>query len=190
MGPTSTWSFFRRLVALVEANVTQPGMTPSDPFNVDGTAFRLKWSPVPPEEPPDVSNLPPADYATLMFHTVKYHLGFWAQIIHEPVYLARLAQFESSPHEVARRHRLWFIEHLLILAFGASFTTDTGPLLKPAGSAFAARALSLIPDFAQLHEDGIDAVEVLALAALYCHSVDMRVSAYQFVRLPSCFYLL
>lgn len=181
MGPTSTWSFVRRLVALVEHHLPRAPDTPPDPFNTDGTAFRLKWAPLHPEAIPDVDHLPPVDYSLYLFHTVKFHLGNFFDIIDEPVFLSRLAQFETNAQETARTHRLWFAEYLLVLAFGESFMVNSGPGMAPAGTAFAARAMALIPDFAQLHDEGLLSIEVLSLAALYFHSIDMRVSAFQYV---------
>lgn len=186
MGPTSTWSFFRRLAALVEQTLSRTPDTPPDPFNTDGAALRLKWAPLRPDETPDVTSLPPVDYALYLFHTVKFHLGNFSQIIDEPMFLARLGQFETNAAEVARAHRLWFAEYLLILAFGESFLNGPGPDRTPAGSGFAARAMSLIPDFAELHDEMLLSIEVLSLAALYFHSIDMRVSAFQYVSSIVC----
>ena len=181
LGPTSTWSFFRRAVALAEQR--QPPSQPTSPdiFGVDGDAFRLRWVPQPPEAVPDLANLPPVDYALCLFHTVKFHLGQFAQIIDEPTFLAHLEAFDGKALEVAQTQRLWFAEYLLILAFGEAFTAQAGPTLVPPGSNFAERALAVLPDFAQLHEEGLESIEVLALVALYFHSIDMRSSAYQYV---------
>lgn len=175
------WSFFRRAVALAEQR--QPPSQPTSPdiFGVDGDAFRIRWVPQPPEAVPDLANLPPVDYALCLFHTVKFHLGQFAQIIDEPTFLARLEAFDGKALEVAQTQRLWLAEYLLILAFGEAFTAQAGPTLVPPGSNFAERALAVLPDFAQLHEEGLESIEVLALVALYFHSIDMRSSAYQYV---------
>ena len=44
--------------------------------------------------------------------------------------------------------------------------------------------MSLLPDITGLWKDPILAIEVLALIALYFHSVDMRDSAYCYVSAP------
>ncbi|EEU48333.1 uncharacterized protein NECHADRAFT_23096, partial [Fusarium vanettenii 77-13-4] len=181
LGPTSMWSFFRRAVALAEKRQPLSQLTSPDIFGVDGDAFRLRWVPQPPEAVPDLENLPPVDYALCLFHTVKFHLGQFAQIIDEPTFLARLEAFDGKALEVAQTQRLWLTEYLLILAFGEAFTAQAGPALVPPGSNFAERALAVLPDFAQLHEEGLESIEVLALVALYFHSIDMRSSAYQYI---------
>ncbi|CAG9989116.1 unnamed protein product [Clonostachys byssicola] len=181
MGPTSTWSFFRRLVALIEHNVSQPTGSPSDPFNNDGTIFRIRWNAVPSDQHPRVDQLPPVDYSIFIFHTVKFRLGLYSHIIDEEGFLATLGQFETNPQEIAHRNRLWFAEYLLILAFGESYTTHAETTPTSTGAIYASRAMAVIPEIGQLHEEGLLAIEVLALAALWFHSVDMRVSAYQYI---------
>ncbi|KAH7141759.1 hypothetical protein EDB81DRAFT_797575 [Dactylonectria macrodidyma] len=181
MGPTSTWSFFRRVITLIEQCSPPSAHSPSEPFNTDGTAFRLTWVPRAANEIPDISDLPPPDYALYLFHTVKFHFGPLFQIVDEPVFLFRLKQFESNSLELVQTHRLWFVEYLLVLAFGEALTSKKGPSPTPAGSGFAARAMALMPDFAQLHDEGLLSIEILALAALYFHSIDMRVSAFQYI---------
>ena len=74
-------------------------------------------------------------------------------------------------------------QYLLVLAFGEAFLYRDAPAPAPAGSAFAARAMALLPDVPQFHDEGLLAIEVLALAAIYLHSIDMRVPAFQYVSL-------
>ncbi|KAK2592766.1 hypothetical protein QQS21_009538 [Conoideocrella luteorostrata] len=179
MGTTSSWSFHRRLHAMLEQVTPREPFTPPDPFNTDGTAFRLRWVPAHPDHAPDVGNLPPHDYSLYLFHTVRFHLGHLFTVVDEPSFLHRLEEFEKNPVEVATENRLWFAEYLLILAFGVAFKADGGLADAPAGCEYASRGMALIPDTAQLHEEGLLSIEVLSLAALYFHSIDMRSSAYQ-----------
>ena len=152
MGPTSTWSFFRRVVALVEqSHPLFPG-SPPKPFNTDGTAFRLHWSATSADQPLDISDLPPADYALYLFHTVKFHLGQLFPTIYEPLFLHRLSQFEGDPLETCRTQKLWLVQYLLVLAFGEAFLSHDAPNPAPAGSSFAARAMALLPYVSQLHD--------------------------------------
>lgn len=181
MGPTSTWSFFRRAVSLVERrHPIFPG-TPFEPLNTDGTAFRLRWSALPADQIPEIGDLPPPDHAMYLFHTVQFHLGQLFPTIHEPVFLHRLSQFEIDPLGVCRTQRLWLAQYLLVLAFGEAFLSRDAQAPAPVGSAFAARAMALLPDVTQFHDEGLLAIEVLAMATLYFHSIDMRVSAFQYV---------
>ncbi|KAH8674253.1 hypothetical protein BX600DRAFT_227513 [Xylariales sp. PMI_506] len=181
MGPTSTWSFCRRTLALVEQRLPEIQAMPRDPFNNDGAAFRLKWTTVANEAVPDVSNLPPTDYAIFLLSTVKFHLGSYFQLIDEDLFIRNTNQLEKDAARVAQHQRLWFAQYLLVLAFGQAFLTHSDSNTSPAGSNFAARAMALIPDVAQLHEEQSLAIEVLALAALYLQSIDMRVAAFQYI---------
>lgn len=181
MGPTSTWSFCRRTLALVEQRLPQAHPTPPDPFNTDGAAFRLKWVAIPPDEAPDIRNLPPLDYALYLFHTVKFHLGPYFQIIDENNYMHHFKRLETDVAGLSQSERLWFAEYLLVLAFGQAFLSHPTTGTEIPGSDFAARAMALIPDLAQLHDEEMLAIEVLSLAALYFQSIDMRVVAFQYV---------
>lgn len=77
-----------------------------DPFNTDATALRLEWAPLRPNEAPDVDRLPPIDYSLYLFHTVKFHLGNFFQIIDEQMFLSHLGRFQTNAQDVARTHRL------------------------------------------------------------------------------------
>ncbi|KAL1639382.1 hypothetical protein SLS58_007963 [Diplodia intermedia] len=163
LGPTSTWSFCRRALMLLEAQAPSPDGL-SAPLNLDGTAFRLRWQPKPMLEPSDLKNLPPMDYAFYLYNTVKYHLGELFGIIDEPYFLAQFERFHKAPWETARAHTLWFTEYLLILAYGKAFLAPSNHSgTAPPGSEFAARAMALLPDPAQLHDEGMLAIEFLAL---------------------------
>lgn len=181
MGHTSTWSFIRRVISLIEEYSPPNPQTPPEPFNTDGTAFRLTWTPTPLQETPDVSDLPPIDLALYLFHTVKFNLGQFFQLIDEPLFMFRLNELEANPVETAQKHRLWFAEYLIVMAFGKALFSAPSLGSAPAGYEYAARCLAILPDFAQLHDEGLLSVEVLSLVALYFHSIDMRVSAYQYV---------
>ncbi|CAG9998268.1 unnamed protein product [Clonostachys byssicola] len=181
MGPTSTWSFYQRAIATLGQRLPQDQTTPSELFAVDGSAFKLTWVALPPNGIPDLSGLPQTDHGLYMFHTVKFHLGYFSMIIDEPRFLARLHEFEMHPEEVAQSHRLWLAEYILILAFGEAFLNRPSRGDAPAGTALAARALALLPDLPQLHEEGLLSIEVLSLVALYLHCLDMRVNAFLYI---------
>lgn len=187
MGPTSTWAFYRRIIILLEQHIPRSPLTPPDPFNTEGTAFQLEWTPVGPKEIPNLEGLPPADRSIYLFHTVKFHLGELSQLIHGPTFLSVLEKFNANPAQVAHKQRVWFVEYLLVLAFGEAFLAASGSASAPPGSEYAARAMALLPDYAHLHEEGLVSIEVLTLAALYFHSIDMRVSAFQLVSSPGYF---
>ncbi|EMF08398.1 uncharacterized protein SEPMUDRAFT_53749 [Sphaerulina musiva SO2202] len=179
LGPTSTWAFCRR--ALFVLGPHSPGaFDNSAGLNNDGTAFRLRWVTKPSVEPSDLNNLPAADYARYLYDSVKFRLGELFGIVDEANFMSHFELFHRHQWQVASTQRLWFVEYLLILAYGKALLSHPDRSAVP-GSEFAARAMALLPDAAQLHEDGPLAIEVLALVALYFQSIDMRVTAYQYI---------
>lgn len=161
-----------------------PQSSKSIPLAVDGDAYQLHWGHASSEEPPDISGLPPIDYAIYMLNTVKFHLGQLFRLFDEEEFLQNLYEFYDDAAGKVQEARLWYIQYLLILAFGEAFSTP----VKTSGNAhswsiFFTRAMSLLPDITGLWHDPVLAIEVLALVALYFHSVDMRDSAYCYVRL-------
>ena len=180
LGPTSTWSYTRKALALIEQYAPQAG-TPPDPINTDGVAFRLRWKPKADVEQSDLANLPPKAYVTYMLSTVQFHLGELSQLIDQSNFERHLDSFYRDALSTAQYQRLWFVEYLLILAFGKAFLYQAGPVSVPAGCEYGMRALSLLPDPAQMHEEQMLSIEVLALAAVYTQSIDMRMVAFQYV---------
>lgn len=179
LGPSSTWAFCRRALFLLGPH--SPGThDDSALLNNDGTAFRLRWETKTAVEPGDLNDLPAADYALYLYNSVKFRLGELFGIMDEASFMSHFERFHREPWQVATEQRLWFVEYLLILAYGKALLSHPGRSPVP-GSDFAARAMALLPDAATLHEEGMHSIEVLALVALYFQSIDMRVTAYQYV---------
>lgn len=152
-----------------------------DPFNTDGQACRMEWQPLPRGEAPDVSDLPPLDYSLFLFHASKYYFGIMNYLIDEKSYLQNLHELYQNPAAKASTSRLWYAQHLLVLAFGKAFVSRKSSRGKPAGHIYAVRAMTLLPSQAEMGPDPLLSVQVLILAAVYLQSVDMRVSAFQYV---------
>lgn len=184
MGPTSSWSFCRRVLALIGRKVPESNFQ-SDPFNIDGTAFRLRWRPFPPDEVPDVTNLPPLDYALFLFNTVKFYFGFLSFMIDEPAYLRELHEFYKDPATKAASARPWYCQYLLVLAFGKAFLTQKNSSGTPPGHQYASRAMALLPDLSGIDEDPLACIQALSLGAVYLQSIDMRRAAFQHVSNPA-----
>lgn len=182
MGPTSSWSFCRRVLALIGRRVPEANCPP-DPWHLDGMAFKLQWRPLPLDEVPDVSNLPPLDYALFLFNTVKFYFGFLSFMIDEKSYLQQLYEFYEDPPSKAASSRYWYTQYLLVLAFGKAFLTPRNPSGTPPGHQYASRAMSLLPDLSGMHEDPLTCIQALSLAAVYLQSIDMRRAAFQHVRI-------
>ena len=180
MGPTSSWSFCRRVLALIGRKAPESNCPP-DPFHIDGVAFKLTWRPYPPDEIPDVTNLPPLDYALFLFNTVKFYFGFLSFMIDEHAYLQDLHEFYRDPPAKAASNRPWYCQYLLVLAFGKAFLTQRNPSGTPPGHQYASRAMALLPDLSGVDEDPLGCIQALSLGAVYLQSIDMRRAAFQHV---------
>lgn len=184
LGPTSTWSFSRRVLTIIQTRV-HPNSTRPIPLAVDGDAYQIHWGHASSDEPPDTSGLPSIDYALYMLSTVKFHLSSLYRFFDEKEFLLNLYEFYDNAQEKAQASRLWYVQFLMILAFGEAFLTPVKTSPNTAGwTRYFTRAMSLLPDITGLWKDPILAIEVLALIALYFHSVDMRDSAYCYVSAP------
>ncbi|KAJ5783102.1 transcriptional regulator family: Fungal Specific TF [Penicillium paradoxum] len=168
MGPTSSWSFCRRVLALIGRKVPESNCPP-DPFHIDGVAFRLNWRPFPPDEVPDVTNLPPLDYALFLFSTVKFYFGFLSLMIDETAYLQDLHEFYRDPPAKAAAKRPWYCQYLL------------NRFWHTPGHQYASRAMALLPDLSGVDEDPLSCIQALSLAAVYLQSIDMRRAAFQHI---------
>jgi hypothetical protein len=189
LAPTSLWSLTTRLSLMMADNLEldSPYRVPS---SLDKEIYPLRWTPVPLEDPPDITGLPSIDDALYLFNTVKHHLDQHYRFFDDKAFTARLNEFYSGNSlEIATENRLWFVSFLLILAFGNAFLLRNRSPNSPPGSKFFVRAMSLIPDYTNLWTDGLLAVEVLALAGLYLYCIDHRESAHVYVRLHSYFSL-
>ncbi|KAI2789435.1 hypothetical protein POX_d04924 [Penicillium oxalicum] len=180
MGPTSSWSFCRRVIRLI-GRCMPDSNCPPDPWHLDGMAFKLQWTPLPPHETPDVTNLPPLDYALFLFNTVKYHFGFLSFMIDEAVYLRNLHDFYQNPRAKAASARYWYVEYLLVLAFGKAFLGHKNASGAPSGHQYASRAMALLPDLSGMDEDPLMCIQALSLGAVYLQSIDMRRAAFQHI---------
>jgi len=184
LGPTSTWSFSRRVLSIIQTRVHPDSNTPI-PLAVDGDAYQIHWGHASSNEPPDISGLPSIDYALYMLSTVKFHLSPMYRFFDEKDFLCNLYEFYDNAPVKAQESRLWYIQFLMVLAFGEAFLTPVRTAENTENwTRFFTRAMSLLPDITGLWQDPILAIEVLALIALYFHSVDIRDTAYCYVSVP------
>ncbi|KAH8734461.1 hypothetical protein BGZ61DRAFT_527804 [Ilyonectria robusta] len=180
MGPSSSWAFCRRVLSLVGKHLPDAGCEPA-PWHLDGVAFKMQRRPLGFDEAPDVSNLPPSDYALFLVKTATFYLGPLANIIDEQSFLRNMKELYQDAPTKAKRCRHWYAQFLLMLAFGKAFLGNGGKSDKPPGYNYAARAMSLLPDLAAIDNDPVVAAQALTLAAIYFQSVDMRVPAFQHI---------
>ena len=185
MGPSSSWSFCRRVFALLGKRLPASSYEHAlDPGHFDGGAFNLRWRPLAADDTPDVSNLPPLDVALFLFNTAKFYLGTIFQVIDEQEFLQNMHELYEDAVTKATSSRHWYAQYLLILAYGkASIASQRDSDGGPPGHQYASRAMALMPDMSGLAPNAIHAVQALVLGALYLQSIDMRISALQHVRL-------
>ncbi|KAL6354358.1 hypothetical protein LRP88_11688 [Fusarium phalaenopsidis] len=175
LGPTSSWSFCRRVLSLIASRLPEHHVPP-DPWTL--AQFELNWNPLDADESPAINDLPAQDYATFLAHTVKYHLGTLSPILDDEVFFARINDLYNDPVAEVQHSRLWYAQFLLVLAFGEAIVNSKGASATP-GTRYASRAMSLIPNFFRVNKSSILAVETLCLAALYLQSLDLRLEAFQ-----------
>ncbi|RSL61635.1 hypothetical protein CEP53_005023 [Fusarium sp. AF-6] len=180
MGPASSWAFCRRVLALLGKNLPEAN-NESFPWHLDGVAFRLQWKPLMPDEPPDVSNLPPADYALFLIQTARFYLGPLASLIDETEFIRHFRELYEDASAKASSCKLWYAQYLLMLAFGKAFLSGRNADGSPPGYQYAARAMQLMPELAGIALDPVLSAQALTLAAIYFQSIDMRVAAFQHI---------
>ena len=182
LAPTSTWSFTTRL-SLMMAEKLQLESPYSVPSSLGTEVYPLSWRPAAIEKPPDISGLPSLDDALHLLNIFKYHLHQNYRFFDEYVFTRKLHEFYSD-HSVNKpmENYLWFVQFLLVLAFGNALLLRTRRSKEPPGSKWLLRAMSLLPSHTTLWDDSVLAIEVLALVGLFLYSVDHRESAHEYVR--------
>lgn len=151
-------------------------------FPLDGDAYPLRWDHPPVDESNWLQSIPPQDYVVYLSNSVKFYLSHRLQFFDHEAFVARTAEFYENPHKTLQSYRLWYVQFLMILAFGKAFLESGRRDVVPPGFEFCARAMSLLPSAPQLHKgEPILAVEVLALIALYMYCIDDRSSSYTYV---------
>lgn len=89
--------------------------------------------------------------------------------------------YYGNPVTKATECRLWFVQFLLVLAFGKAFLSWPRNTKDPPAASFFVRAMSLMPEMTSMWKDSLMAIEVLALAGLFLYSIDYRESAHVYV---------
>lgn len=177
MGPTSSWAFCRRVVAMIGSRVPEPE-PPVDPWDLQ--TRQLTWVPLGLHQQPSVENLPSRDYALFLLMTVKFHLGPLSQIIHDDSFRQHLERFYRNPAAEASQSRYWYAQLLIILAYGEAFSAN-GTMKTIPGLDYASRALALTSSLIPMGGDTLAAAEALCLIALYLQALDLRLMAFQMV---------
>jgi proline utilization trans-activator len=182
LGPSSTWAFSQQVLNIFQDYLGQH-LSPEVPLNVDANAFKLNW-PSTRTSPPQLStDIPSLDHAIYLTNTVKFHLSQIYHLFDEETFMMKLATFyDGDPTiEPASELRLWYVQFLLIMAFGKALLVPGNSEQSLPGSGLVSRALELLPDVHGLFQDPISSIEILCCLALYLQSIDHRNSAYTYV---------
>ncbi|GAD93971.1 Zn(II)2Cys6 transcription factor [Paecilomyces variotii No. 5] len=181
LAPTSLWSFTVRLSLMMteKFDLESPYTVPK---SMDQEIYPLHWNHAAVDAAIDVNGLPSIDHATYLFNTVKFHLDHSFRVFDEKDFLRQLQElYHGDSVEKARECRLWFVQFLLVLAFGNAFLLRTRKSKDPPGSKFFVRAMSIMPELSCLWKESLLAIEVLAMAGLYLYSIDHREAAHIYV---------
>ncbi|KAE8340570.1 hypothetical protein BDV24DRAFT_175258 [Aspergillus arachidicola] len=182
LAPSSMWSFTTRLTIMMTEKL-QLKNSHNVPASSEKESYPIRWDASPAGDPPDISGLPSLDHALYLSETVKFHLGQSYRLYNEDEFIHNVREFYyGDSAKMATENRLWFIQFLLVLAFGTAFLHRSKRSKDPPGSKFFIRAISLMPDHAPLWKGSLLAIEVLAMAGLYLYSIDQRESAHIYVR--------
>ena len=181
LGHSSTWSFSQQTLRLIEAHLNRADVS-EIPSNVEGSAYNLDWEGWRSKDAPDITDLPSLDYAIFLVDTVKFHIGQMYHLYDEDDFMHDLYGFYDSPFEKARTARLWYIQFLLVLAFGMAFNAGGQEATAPPGSHLFARAMTMLPGTTHLYREPVASIEILCSISFYLQSADMRNLAYNYVR--------
>ncbi|KAJ0124599.1 hypothetical protein J7T55_005938 [Diaporthe amygdali] len=153
------------------------------PLNVDGQAVKLDWPSSREVIPKPTADIPSLDHALYLTNTVKFHLGQTYHLFDENDFMSGLHDFyrNGTKQEPTTDTRLWYIQFLLVMAFGKALLVPGAPGQSPPGSGLFSRALELLPDNQGLYQDPILSMEILCCLALYLQSVDHRNSAFTYI---------
>lgn len=156
--------------------------SPEVPLNTDGNAYQMEWPSTKAPQQVSVDALPTLDYAIYLTNTVKFHIGQIYHLFDEQTFMQGLHEFFRNGFDVSSpRNRLWYIQFLVIMAFGKAFLAKNRRGTTPPGSDYFLRAMELLPDAHGLYADPILSVEICCSIALYLQSIDHRNSAYIYV---------
>ncbi|KAK2776493.1 C6 transcription factor [Colletotrichum kahawae] len=172
----------RQVLSMIQGYLGQHE-SPELPLNVDGQAFNLDWPSSRKIIPRPAVDIPSLDYALYLTNTVKFHLGQTYHLFDEDSFMRGLYDFYRKGHntEPVADDRLWYIQFLLIMAFGKALLVPGTPDQSPPGSSLVTRALEYLPDAHGLYQDPVLSVEILCCLALYLQSADHRNTAYTYI---------
>lgn len=105
----------------------------------------------------------------------------------EDTFMASLYRFYADPNQEVETGDLWYIQLLIILAFGKAFVGNKTQDQRPLGAELFIRALQLLPNLSILWREPMISIETLCCVSLYLQCLDFRHAAHNYVshHLPS-----
>lgn len=157
---------------------TKPPSSGFPDFHLDGDIYQLDWNDIGVPDPLSTRGLPSLDYALYLFDMTRFHLGQIYRFFEADSFRARIHDLYNHREPAATAtSKIWFVQFLLVVAFGNAFLSRK-KCRKPPGSRFFARAMFLMPKHIQMGKDCFMLMEALALASLYLYAVDYREEAH------------
>lgn len=129
--------------------------------------------------------LPSEDYAEYLTHSLWFAFHPMYHLFDKKTFLCRLRQFYTDcNNENIEITGLWYIQMLVVFAFGQSILSREAGPQGPTGAPFFAKAVEALPDCHQLSQEPVLAIEILVLFSLFMQAMDMRLAAHQYVFNP------
>ncbi|PIG83539.1 Zn(II)2Cys6 transcription factor [Aspergillus arachidicola] len=120
LAPSSMWSFTARLTLMMTEKLNLESH--SAPNLIDRDIYLLHWRPAAPDDQPDIHGLPSLDHALYLLNTVMFYMGQNYFLFEKKTFLAHLHEFYyGDALQKAMEYKLWFVQYLLVLAFGSAF---------------------------------------------------------------------
>lgn len=129
----------------------------------------------------EIPMIPSLDYSIYLINSVKFHAGQLYHLFDEESFMEGLYAYHDNAGQQMSVSPLWYIQYLLLIAFGKAFTVQRNDGNTPVGCEFFVKALQLLPDMTDLFRNPIISTEILCCIALYFQALEFRSSAYGFV---------
>lgn len=181
LGHSSTWGFSQWVFNTIKNHLWESN-APKVLISFDASAYELEWGV--PQQPtlPTTSVVPSLEYALFLTASVEFHICQLFYLFDEEEFRAELYAFYREPSEKMKTSKMWYIKFLLVLAFGKALLEPRSKSTTPPGATCFIQAMNLLPNTEAMYREPILAVEILCMVSLYLQCVDMRRSAYSYVR--------
>ncbi|KAF2446560.1 Zn(II)2Cys6 transcription factor [Karstenula rhodostoma CBS 690.94] len=177
LGTSSNWSFHGQVLNVVHQHIRSTPL-PGTEFLFDGSAYKLPWDGTRSLPETNAPVIPSIDYAIFLINAVKFHCGQLVHLFDEEEFNAKLHAFYGNANPNKLQDSLWYVQFLLIIAFGRTLVQRKHRESKPPGADFFVHALQLLPDTNRLCQEPLVATEILCGIALYLQALDSRNAAH------------